>query len=357
MDYNFYPRTLTLAAAVVAGVSLVSPAFAQVELVYSTHVGQGSASQQQYEAYFDELAKRTDGYVKLKDRFYSEALIKATEQLKGIGAGLADVGYYCTGYAPALLPLTSMAELPYVTKKGDALSRAMADLYENHPPLREEYHRQNVELLAMDASSPTIIGVNKVVDDADDLEGLKVRAYGELGAIAKANGLIPVPMSAADIYTSLQTGAIDGYFGIPLWMPAPENWLEFTKTIVAPGVGTYYTCGLAMNLDIYKQLPEDVKQTIAEMRREFPAKSIEYVKKGDAATVAEAKKRGVHFYRFTPEEVEQWKEAVDYDALKQRWIRTRSERTDADVEAFLAKFQDKLAEYDPESTYEQDFPE
>lgn len=345
------------AAALLLSAAMSAPAVADVELVFSTHVGQNSASQQQYEDYFRELKERTNGYVGLKDRFYSQALIKATEQLKGVGSGLADVGYFCTGYAPALLPLTSMAELPYVTEKGDALSSAIAELYDSYPPLREEFHRQNVELLAMDASSATIIGVNKVVNSSAELEGMKVRAYGDLGAIAKANGLVPVPMSTADIYTSLQTGAIDGYFGIPLWMPAPENWLEFTKTLIAPGVGTYYTCGLAMNLDVYKALPDNAKNAIAELRREFPAKSIEVVKKGDAASVAKAEEMGVKFYRFTPAEVEQWKEKVDYPALVQEWIKTRSERTDADVAAFVKLFQSTLAKIEPASTYKQEFPE
>lgn len=343
-------------ALLVAGAT-ATPALAQVDLVFSTHVGKNSASQEQYERYFDELKERTDGYVKLKDVFYSQALIKATEQLKGIGDGLADVGYFCTGYSPALLPLTSMAELPYVTEKGDALSAAFADLYENYEPLRQEYHRQNVELLAMDASSPTIIGANKEIGSADDLKGLKVRAYGDLGGIAKANGLVPVPMSTADIYTSLQTGAIGGYFGVPLWMPAPENWLQYTKTIVAPGVGTYYTCGLVMNLDIYEGLPDEVKKTIAEMRREFPAKSIDFVKKGDAATVEKATEMGIGFYRFTPEEVAAWKKNADYEQMVKEWIETRSERTDADVDEFLSKFQDALAKHEPDSTYEQKFPE
>lgn len=350
----------TFAALAVAAAALVAagPAAAEVELIYSTYVAEGSSSNLHYEDFLEELGRRTDGFVKVKDKMYLGALMKAGEHLSGVGKGLADVGYFCTGYTPAALPLTSMAELPYVTEKGDAVSAALAELYESYEPLRREYQKQNVEVLAFDAPSATIIGVNKEIGSAKDLEGLKVRAYGELGNIVSmAAGMVPVPMATTEIYTALQTGAIDGYVGIPLWMPGPENWLPHTKTIVAPGIGTYYTCGLAMNRDVYEGLPQSVKDEIAKMRKEFPAKSIEYVRKGDAASVAKAQELGVKFYRFTPEEVEAWKQAIDYEGMKAAWIKTRQERTDADVAAFEKAYREALAKHLPNSAYEQKFPE
>ncbi|MEQ8349769.1 MAG: TRAP transporter substrate-binding protein DctP [Sneathiellaceae bacterium] len=353
-------RFRTAATAIAAATTLLAAATAsaQVDLVYSTYISQGSSSNLQYEAYLDELSRRTDGAVKVQDKMYMSALMKAGEHLSGIGQRLADVGYFCTGYTPAALPLTSMAEMPYVTDKGDAVSAALAELYETYEPLQQEYAKQNVVVLAFDAPSATIIGVDTPVSAAADLKGLKVRAYGEVGNIVKqAADMIPVPMSTADIYTALQTGAIDGYVGIPLWMPGPENWLPHTKTIVAPGIGTYYTCGLAMNKDVHDALPQKVKDEIVKMRREFPPKSIDYVRKGDAGTVAKAQELGVSFYRFTPEEVAAWKQAVHYDKLQADWIESRQARTDADVAAFLKVYRDTLAKYIPQSTYEQKFPQ
>jgi TRAP-type C4-dicarboxylate transport system substrate-binding protein len=339
--------------------ALLAPAYvaAQVKLIYSTYTAKGTASNEQYEAYLEELGKRSNGFVGVKDRFYSAALMKAGDQLTGIGKRIADVGYFCTGYTPALLPLTSMAELPYVAEKGDAVSAALVDLYDSYEPLRREYNRQNVEVLAFDAPSSTIIGVNKVVNSAADLKNLKVRAYGDLGKIAQqAGGMVPVAMATSDIYTGLQTGTIDGYLGIPLWMPAPENWLQHTKTILAPGIGTYYTCGLAMNLDVYKGLPDNVKAEITKMRREFPAKSIAFVEKGDAVTVAKGVERGVKFYRFTPQEVAAWKKGSNYDALVADWIKTRQSRTDANVTEFLKMYQAAYNKHAPQSKYEQKLP-
>lgn len=330
---------------------------ADVKLVFSTHTGPGAISARQYDAYLNELAERTNGFVTVKDKFYSQALIKATEQAKGVAQGLADVAYICVGYSPGLFPLTSMAEMPYLSEKGDSISAAFAELYETNGALRNEYERQGLVLLAMDAPSPTIIGVSRKVASSEDLKGLKVRAYGELGNIvAKAGGMTPVPMSTADIATNMQTGVIDGYIGVPLWMPYPENWLPMTKTIVDPGIGTYYACGLVMNLKLYNGLPQHVKDVIAQMRREFPRKSVRLVMEGDKATVAAAQKAGIGFYRFTPEEVAEWKKRVDYDALQDQWIKTRTQRSGADVAAFFQEFRKAVQKYDAESIYKQDFP-
>jgi TRAP-type C4-dicarboxylate transport system substrate-binding protein len=352
-------RATNVVAALTAAFALFAggPAEAEVKLVFSTHTGPGAISARQYDAYLSELTERTKGFVTVKDKFYSQALIKATEQAKGIAQGLADVGYMCVGYSPGLFPLTSMAEMPYLSEKGDSISAAFAELYETNAALRAEYEHQGLVLLAMDAPSPTIIGVSRKVASAADLKGLKVRAYGELGNIvAKGGGMTPVPMSTADIATNMQTGVIDGYVGVPLWMPYPENWLPMTKTIVDPGIGTYYACGLVMNLKVYKTLPQNAKDVIAQMRREFPKKSVQLVMEGDKATVAAAQKAGVGFYKFTPEEVAEWKKRVNYDALQQQWIQTRTQRSHADVAGFFAEFRKAVLKHDAESIYKQDFP-
>src|SRR3546814_17899833 len=50
-------------------------------------------------------------------------------------------------------------------------------------------------------------------------------------------------------------------------------------------------------------LPDNVKQEISKMRKEFPKKSIAHVEKGDAATISQGVDKGVKFYQFTPAEI------------------------------------------------------
>jgi TRAP-type C4-dicarboxylate transport system substrate-binding protein len=330
-----------------------APAKADIGVIYSTYHPQGAIGNRQYELYLEELGQRTNGFIKVKEALYSAALMKASEHLKGVGQGLADVGYYCTGNHPAELPLSALAEVPYITEKGDAVANAMAELYETYEPLRQEFHRANVEALAWDVSSPTIIGVSREIKSAADLKGLKVRAYGEVGSIVgKGGGMVAVNMAATEVLTSLQTGVVDGYTGVPMWLPNAFNWLQETKTVISPGIGTYYTCGLVMNLDVFNKLPDEVKATIAEMRKEHAAKAAKMVMDADKEATDKARELGISFYQFTPEEVAAWKSAAGYEDVAAYWIGSRKNLA-PNSEEFLGKFIEKVRELEPHALYKQ----
>ena len=349
-------KILPLAVACMAATA-APMASAQVSVVYSTYVPQGAIANRQYEAYLAELEQRSNGAVKVKEKFFAQALLKATESLRGVGQRLADVGFYCTGNHPAQLPLSSMAEIPYTTNRGDAVSNAMAELYETYPALRREFNANNVEALAWDVSSPTVIGVKKPVNSAKDLAGLKVRAYGEVGNIVrKGGGMVPVTMGVGEVLTSLQTGVLDGYTGVPMWLPHASKWLPETRTIVSPGIGSYYTCGLVMNLDVYRSLPDNVKKIIGEMRRAHAGKAAKMVMDADAAAVADAQKLGIRFYEFTPEEAAAWKKNANFDDVVNEWVKTHSTNTKEDPRKFLTAFLEAVKKYEPTATYRQSLP-
>lgn len=351
----------------VAGASLLSaglmlsaqPGWAQEGIVYSTYAHQTAISTRGNIWFIEEVAKRSNGKFKIKDTFFSGALLKGADQIQGLGNGIADAGYVCTGYDISRFPLASMAEMPYLTEKGDALAAAMNELYETYPPLKEEFHRNNLELLATESPSPMIIGVGKKtkIDSADDLAGLKIRAYGSYAELLKnAGGIVPVVVEVSEIGTGLQTGLIDGYSVLPLWYPAAANFIPLTTNIVSPGVGTYYSCNLSMNLDTYNALDDDVKKIITDVRKEFPKKTIELTVEGDKATLEQGAAAGVNFYKFTPQEVDAWKNKLDVDALRASWIADRQKHTSANVTEFAEKLIPLVKKYEAQSTYTQEFP-
>lgn len=354
-----FTKFTTLSAAISVAVGLTAPAHA-AEIIYSSFAHQDAISTRGNVWFLEEVEKRTDGKFSIKEKFYNGALLKGGDALSGIGSGIADAGYLCTGYFVEKLPLTSVAEFLYMTEKGDAVARAMNELYESHEPLRDEFEAQNLALLGTESPSPFMIALStdKRIESATDLEGIKVRAFGTTSeALKLGGGLVPVFVDISEIGTAMQTGLIEGYSSLPLWYPAAGNFMEQTKTIVAPRAGTYYACHLVMNLDTFNSLDEDVKEVIREVRAEYPAKSMEMTAEGDQVTIEEGKELGVDFYKFTDEEVEMWKENMSFDALRAEWIAARQSKTDADVQAFYDNLLTRIREYEPDSTYFQDFPE
>src|SRR4051794_19487168 len=100
--------------------AIATPASSQVvDIVYSTYNNQATANNRANEWLLDELVKRSNGRVRIKNKFYSGALLKGADALTGIGQGLADAGYTCALYTNAQQPLASMGDLPYQTDKAD----------------------------------------------------------------------------------------------------------------------------------------------------------------------------------------------------------------------------------------------
>lgn len=346
-----------LAAAAVLGP--VQPGIAQEGIIYSTYAHQGAISTRGNLWFIEEVERRANGKFKIKDRFFSGALLKGADQIEGLGDGIADAGYVCSGYDLTRFPLASTAEMPYLTEKGDALAAAVNELYETYPPLKEEFHKNNLELLGTESPSPMIIGIGKKmkVEKAEDVKGLKIRAFGAYAELIKNGGdVVPVFVEVSEIGSALQTGLVDGYSALPLWYPAAANFIPLTTNIVSPGVGTYYSCNISMNLDTYNALDEDVKKIVSDVRKEFPKKTIELTVEGDKATLDQGKAAGVNFYKFTPEEVDAWKTKLDVDKLRAAWIAERQKHTTANVQEFADKLIALVAKYEAESTYTQDFP-
>ena len=351
-------RAVALAAATVILGSGIAAAQQPIDIVYSTYNNKETANNRANEWLMDELVKRSNGRVRIKDKFYSAALLKGPDALKGIGQGLADAGYVCALFTNAQQPLASMMDVPYMSEKGDAFAAAVTELYETYPPFKAEFDRNNVVMLASEVPSPTILGVNKVINNADDLKGLKVRAVAEVGNILrKGGGLIPTIVEVSEIPTSLQTGLIDGYSGLPLWYPGSAGYIPMTKTLIAPGIGLYAGCSFVMNRDKYNSMPDDVKKIIGDLRHEYLKKNMEFLLEGDKKTIDQAKAAGVKLMRLPASVVEEWKKRVNVADMEAEWIKARQARTRDDVKAFFDKYKELLAKYEKTATYKQEFPD
>ena len=115
----------------------------------------------------------------------------------------------------------------------------------------------------------------------DDLQGLKMRIPGLGGEVFKNVGGLPVTLTGGEIFTSLQTGAIDA----TEWV-GPYNDLSFGLHKAAP---YYYHSGwdepgttleFIVNKEAFESLPADL-QKIVEVAT-FAASGANFVIRGCA---------------------------------------------------------------------------
>jgi len=105
---------------------------------------------------------------------------------------------------------------------------------------------------------------NREIKDVDDLKGLKMRIPGLGGEVLRRAGGTPVSLPGGEIFTSLQSGAIDA----TEWV-GPYNDLAFglykaAKYYYYPGFHEPGTCLEAMvNKQAYDALPKDLQAIVS----------------------------------------------------------------------------------------------
>ncbi|WP_138467105.1 TRAP transporter substrate-binding protein [Poseidonocella sp. HB161398] len=150
----------------------------------------------------------------------------------------------------------------------------------------------------------------KLIKTPEDMVGMKVRTQ-QIPihvAMVEALGANPTPIAWSELYSSLQTGVVDGQENAPYTM-LMANLQEVQK---------YYTLDhhlinmpiVAMNEDYYQSLPDSVKATIDEAADEAAFALLGIVKAKESQDLAVIEDAGVEIYQPTPEEFQMFVDKV-----------------------------------------------
>ncbi|MCY4301747.1 MAG: TRAP transporter substrate-binding protein [Aestuariivita sp.] len=165
-----------------------------------------------HEPIFEKLAAdinaATDGSVKIEIYPSGELGKGPVEQYKRAATRIAEISYGLPGYTSSVFPKTLLIELPGVTEGHEDATNKLWNVMDNH--LRDEFKR--TVPLALFVTPPAVLMMrDQPVRSLQDLEGLKIRvASSSAAAVIEAYGATPVPMPANKVYTSMNTGVVDG---------------------------------------------------------------------------------------------------------------------------------------------------
>jgi TRAP-type transport system periplasmic protein len=123
----------------------------------------------------------------------------------------------------------------------------------------------------------------------------------------KAFGAAPTPISYSELYSSLQTGVVDGAENPPTGYLS-NNFFEVAKYYVLDG-HTYSPSIMIMAETTWKKLSDSQKSIIAAAAREMEVFNKMSAAKADSDAFVELKKRGAQIITVT--DLAKWPEAVD----------------------------------------------
>lgn len=214
----------------------------------------------------ENLARRieqaSNGRLKIKI-FAGGELVPALEVLDAVSRGTVQMGhdsaYYHRGKVPAAQYFTTV---PF----GQTVHEINAWLYYGGALelWRELYEPFNVIPFPAGNTGVQMAGwFNKEINSVEDLKGLKMRIPGVGGEVMQRAGVTPVTVPASEIFTSLQTGAIDAAEWVGPYNDIALGLHKAARYYYYPGwheMGPMLQC--TVNRDAWNSLPEDLQQII-----------------------------------------------------------------------------------------------
>ena len=222
---------------------------------------QASSIHGEGDAYFAEKLKElSGGKIELTLHMGGALGYKSKDHFDAVGDGAIQLADSYTGAWQGFDPIFTMPALPF-------LAATVEEAYALYQAAKPEYEKvfadNNQKLLYATAWPPSGLWGKKPLDSAEAIQNLRIRTYDPNGTktLAAADAA-PIQLSWADVVPQLSTGGIDavltsaeGGVNAKFW----EHLDHFTEINYAMPLSMVH-----MNLDIYNDLPDDLKKAVDE---------------------------------------------------------------------------------------------
>ena len=184
-------------------------------------------------------------------------VIPNSEQVEALRNGLLDMVFTTSGYYVSVLPVMDGLNLTTLTA-GQEREKGIND-YLN------KFHNEKVNaqyLGRLGIGLPFMLFLNKKIEKADDLKGLKIRCSPTHIAFLKQMGAQPIVIPPPDVHTAVERGVVDGI----IWVAGlirDWGWHEVLKYRVEPG---FYMGNndILINKTVWDKLPANLQQILQD---------------------------------------------------------------------------------------------
>ena len=291
--------TLTVASGLAM---IANPAQAQ-NLVYAnslarSHIQFGVVADE----WIDQIQKATDNRVKIR-HVPGGALLRLENMVEGLRGGVADIGVTNVSNFAGQLPITAtMAGTADIAlgNKVDTVGLALVfqKLLAEFPQITQEFTDVGLMPLVWIPTFTFAVIARDPIATLADFQGKKIRAFGpNLPRILSASGATPLAVAAGEVYTSLQTGVIDGAMTDPPNM-VTGRWYEQARNVIhtGPGVGAQ-TLGVGVayiiNLKAWERISPADQAVIRKISLEVTLASGKRMQDTGEQALKELKEKGV----------------------------------------------------------------
>jgi TRAP-type C4-dicarboxylate transport system substrate-binding protein len=189
------------------------------------------------------------------------AIVPMKELMDAVGKGTLDMGLYPEGFWYKAIPVSEVGMgLPYAFKDYDE-AREFMFKKGYLEILREAYAKHNVYIIPYE---PFAVGLmtKKPVRKAEDLKGMKLRAYGTMADFLGKLGASTTVIASGELYTALATGVVSGAHWGDAGPMYEMKFQEVLKNYMEPEpiIGSWNN--LMINLDLWKKLKPEQRELL-----------------------------------------------------------------------------------------------
>lgn len=270
----------------------------------------GTISQKVDQQFADEVKAMSGGRLQI-DVLPVGAVVGYKETLEAMGSGILDAhqsgaGYF-SGKEPAFALLSDLNGLyasPYDMEEwfeyggGKKLARKL-------------YAKYNVFYVGPVFWGVESLSTKKAVRTIAGFKGMKLRVPEGTGQeIFKYIGAAPVGLPGSEVYTSLDRGVIDGADWSVIAMNEDLGFDKVAKYSYYPGFHSMPMSEVAVNMDKWKALPDDLKAIVETATRDLSHNMVESMAVANADAVKTAKAHGVTLIDLSPAQRAIWRRDV-----------------------------------------------
>ncbi|HHJ11716.1 MAG TPA: C4-dicarboxylate ABC transporter [Chromatiales bacterium] len=285
------------------------PALAQaLTLKIATIAPDGTRWMQEMRAGAKEIAKRTEGRVKLK--FYPGGVMGNDKSvLKKIRLGQLHGGALTGGSLARVYPDMQIYSLPMEFSSLDEVDAVRREI---DPLLRKGMERHGFVILGLAEGGFAYLMSSTPIASIEDLKRHKVWVPDDdllSYALFRKMGVQPVSLPLADVYTSLQTGLIDTVGATPVGAIAFQ-WHTRLKAVTDQPL-MYLIGALVVDKKRFRRIRPADRKVVMEVMDDIFRRLDAANRKDNAAALDALRQRGFAFVRPTPQEVARWKQLAE----------------------------------------------
>ncbi|MCP1143524.1 TRAP transporter substrate-binding protein [Lysinibacillus endophyticus] len=234
-----------------------SRTFKIAHVVQESHVWNATAIK-----FGEELEKLSDGRLKVQI-FPASQLGAEADMVQQIETGAVDFGFMTNAYMSTREDSLNAWFMPYLFNNLEE-AIAMRDSEEAKQMLETLNSQGLLGLDFMFAGNRHVLMKDGFAEKPEDLKGKKIRIIGSpaMQSYWEKVGAGPTAMPLSEVYTSLQTGVIDG-IDIDLDALVTEKYYENAKYLTLTNQTTFPTV-IVMSQAVYDQLPAEDQDIVKQ---------------------------------------------------------------------------------------------